>query len=288
MAEEATQTGENAPESAQGAIGALFGQSAPQPTGEGESGVQAQQEAPEVYVEGRVPKAFYREDGQHDIAGLSKSWFDTRSAYQSAQARIKELEKAAAEGAPEAWEGYAGKLDWDAVAKRAPNAYLGGGDENTAAMALLRRAHEAGMPLSKAQSFVEGYYEDLNGLVPEHRPDEERLKDAVGSLGPNGPAIAQEVQGWLESQHAKQPFTEHQLGVLKQMTHDGTALSLLQRLARQGTSAAPPASLPGTTAATVDPKARREQIERRLGELSDAEFAREMPALRAEWESLAA
>ena len=278
----------NAPEGAQGAIGALFGQNAPQGAPEGGAPPEGQPEAPETFQEGRVPKAFYREDGNHDYNGLAKSWFDTRSAYQASQARIKELEAAAAEGAPEAWEGYSQKMDWEAVKARAPNAYLGGGADNEAAVALLRRIHEQGVPLSKAQSLVEAYYEDLNGLVPEHKPDDERLKAAVGSLGPNGPAIAQEVQGWLETQHAKQAFTPEQLGVLKQMTHDGTALSLLQRLARQGASTVPPTGLPGTTAATVDPKARRAEIERMLGELDDAEFAKQMPALRAEWESLAA
>ena len=282
-----TQDG-NAAENAQGAISALFGQQPPQGTPPGDTPPTGQQEAPETYVEGRVPKAFYRDDGQHDYNGLTKSWFDTRSAYQSAQARIKELEAAAVAAAPESWEGYSQKFDWDAVAQRAPNAYLGGGDENTAAVALLKRVHEAGVPLAKASELVGAYYEDLNGLVPEHKPDAERLKDAVGSLGPNGPAIAQEVQSWLETQHATQPFTEHQLGVLKQMTHDGTALSLLQRLARQGASASPPTSLPGTGGATVDPKARRLEIERKLGSLSDAEFAAQKEALQAEWESLAA
>ena len=283
MAEENT-----APEGAQGAIGALFGQGTPQPEGGGETPPEGQQEAPEGYVEGRVPKAFYREDGNHDYNGLAKSWFDTRSAYQASQARIKELEAAAVSEAPEAWEGYSQKLDWEAVRARAPNAYLGGGADNEAAMALLRRAHEQGMPLSKAQAFVESYYEDLNGLVPEVKSDEDRLKAAVGALGPNGPAIAREVQSWLESQHGKQAFTAEQLQVLKQMTHDGTALSLLQRLARQGGSTVPPTSLPGTGGTQVDPKARRAEIEKRLGELSDADFAREMPALRAEWEQLAA
>ena len=286
MAEETGTNGGTPPEGAQDAIGALFGQNAPQGAPEGGTPPEGQQEAPESYVAGRVPKAFYREDGKHDIDGLSKSWFDTRSAYQSAQARIKELESAAAEGAPEAWEGYSQKLDWDAVAKRAPNAYLGGGADNQAAMALLKRAHEQGMSLNKAQAFVEAYYEDLNGLVPERQSDEDRLKAAVGSLGPNGPVIAQEVRTWLESEHSQRAFTQDQLVVLKQMTHDGTAMSLLQRLMRQGGSAPPPNALPGSAGTTADPKARKAEIERELGELSDAEFSRRMPELRAEWEAL--
>ena len=288
MADETQGNGTTAPQGAPGDISALFGEGATHPKGEGTSPPTEAPEPPETYVEGRVPKAFYREDGQHDYNGLSKSWFDTRSAYQTAQARIKELEAAAAESAPEAWEAYAAKLDWEAVKARAPNAYLGGGDENTAAMALLRRLHEQGMPLTKAQAFTEAYYEDLNGLVPERRSDDERLKAAVGSLGPNGPAIASEVQSWLAGQHARQAFSTDQLEVLKQMTHDGTALSLLQRLARQGASTAPPGALPGMETEKVDPAARRAELERRMGAMSDTEFAAQKDALEAEWRQLSA
>ena len=289
MADETKGNGTTPPQGAPGDISALFGEgAATTPRGEGETPPTEAAEAPETYIEGRVPKAFYREDGKHDYNGLSKSWFDTRSAYQTAQARIKELEAAAAESAPEAWEGYSGKFDWDAVGTRAPNAYLGGDEENRAAMALLRRVHEQGVPLAKAQALVESYYEDLNGLVPERQSDEDRLKAAVGSLGPNGPAIASEVQAWLAGQHARQAFSTDQLEVLKQMTHDGTALSLLQRLARQGTSTAPPATLPGTHAEKVDPAARRAELEKRMGAMTDAEFAAQKDALEAEWRQLSA
>ena len=281
MADEATQADATPPESAQGAIGALFGQQQPQGAPEGETPAEGQQEAPETYVAGRVPKAFYREDGAHDYEGMTKSWFDTRSALQTAQARVKELEAASAGLAPEQWEAYAKQLDWDAVASRAPNAYLGGGEENQAAMALLRRVHEQGMPLNKAQAFVEAYYEDLNALVPEHKSDDERLKAAVGSLGPNGPSIAQEVQRWLETQHSASAFTDGQLAVLRQMTHDGTALSLLQRLARQGGSAAPPTATGLADTKAVDPKAEQVEVRKLLGTLDEAEWTRNKAAILA-------
>ena len=276
----------NTPQGAPEDISALFGGTPATGTPpEGTPPTEAP-EAPETYVQGRVPKAFFRSDGNHDYDGLAKSWFDTRSAYQSAQARIKELE--AAGGAPEEWEAYAAAMDWDAVRERAPNAYVGGGAENRAAMSLLKRLHEQGVPSAKAKVLVGDYYEDLHGLLPEVKDEAERRKEAIGALGPNGPAIADEVKTWLTSQHAVRPFTEHQLAALKQMTLDGTALSLLQRLSRQGASTVPPGAPPGIDAEKVDPKARLAALEKRMGEMTDAEFAREKDALEAEWRQLSA
>ena len=166
-------------------IAALFGGDPP-PTGENTppEGDRTPPETPEEYVPGRVPKQFHRADGKHDYEGMAKSWFDTRKEHDLAKARIKELE--GAQDQVPGWEEYAGAVDWDEVAKKAPNAYVkpAEGQDNPAATAMLRRLHEGGMPPARAKKFVEDYYSDLSGMIPERKPPEELRKSAIAYLRP--------------------------------------------------------------------------------------------------------
>ena len=238
-------------------------------SGTAAAGEQQTVEPPEQFQAGRLPKQFAREDGKHDYDGLSKSWFDTRAALSAQQARVKELE-GQLRTTDEPWEAYSGDFDWDAVKERAPNAYTGGGADNDAAMSLLRRLHDAGVPKSKAAKAVADYYADLDKIVGETPAEDEQRKAAVSHLGTNGPAMAQEVRTALESRAAATPFKDDELEVLDAMTRSGPGLSILWRLTRAGASSAPPTAS-GNVVQLRDPETLKAEARKGLG-VSDEDW----------------
>lgn len=288
MADDATGTGTQAGtngETAQGGAGdisALFGDP-PDPAGQGDGTTSADGVVPpssgdEEYV-GKIPKQFYREDGNHDLDGFSKAYRGARASLETANARIKELE---AKGAPvDQWDAYAAQMDWDAVKEKAPNAYQGGGPENKAAMSLLHRLHEQNIPLATARTIVSEYYGDLDGMVPEAKDDATLRKEAVAHLGPNGQQMAGEVQSWLESRHATKPFAPAELEILGQMVANGPALSLLWQMSRAGVSSGPPTGNETRSARAADPDAEKKEVRKLLGTLDDAEWSRNKAAILA-------
>ena len=241
-------------------------------------------EPAEQYVPGRVPKAFYREGGDHDYDGLSKSWFDTRSAYETAQARIRELE-GAQEKMPETFESYAKEMDWKAVAEKAPKAYKGSAEDGTnkAALSLLKRAYENGVPMAKARAMVTDFYADLDEFMPDPIAPEEARKSAVGYLGPNGASMEAEVKEWLVSREARKPFTAPEQAVLAQMVRNGPALSLLWEFTRSAGAAAPPGGVEHMSSAIKDPEVEKREATKLLGTLDDAEWHRNKDAIVARW-----
>ena len=237
-------------------------------------------EVPEQYEAGRLPKQFHREDGKHDYEGLTKSWFELRKGHSEQSARVKELERQVST-MDEPWEAYSGDFDWESVKQRAPNAYTGGGADNEAAMSLLRQLHGAGLPKAKAAKAISDYYADLDKMVGETPSEAEQRKAAVASLGTNGPTMAREVQTFLESRAAVNPFSEDEMRVLGSMTRSGPALSILWRLSRQGASTSPPGSAEGVTR-TVDPE--QEKLEAVKGfQVSDEDWHRNKDAIIARW-----
>ena len=284
MADEA-QTGATPEEQQTGgatAIDALFDGKAPAPPPESTGGAPA--DPPEQFQVGRVPKPFYREDGNHDYDGLSKSWFDTRDSYERAKTRISELEKAAAEGVPEAFEAYAAGMDWAAVKERAPNAYVSDEEENAAATALLRRAHQHGIPLAKARAMIGDYYEDLNGMVGAPKDAAEVRRDVLQYLGPNGQQQLSEVQEFLKSRAAVKPFNAEEMDVIGQMLSSGVATSLLWQLSRSGASTMPPGNGMVDTGTRVDPEREKQEAAKMLGTLDPQEWQKNKAEAIARWQ----
>ena len=236
-------------------------------------------EPPEEYQPGRVPRQFFKDDGKHDYEGLTKSWFELRQGHAQQSARVKELERQLST-TDEPWEAYSGDFDWDAVKQRAPNAYLGGSEDNEAAMSLLRRFHEAGLPKAKAAKAVGDYYADLDKLVGETPSVADQRKAAVAHLGTNGATMAQEVQTFLESRNAVKPFTPDEMAALELMTRSGPALSILWQLSRRSASGAPPTA--AEASAITDPEVERAEANRALG-VSDKEWQANKAAIIARW-----
>ena len=276
MADEAPQTTDQS-----GAIGALFNTDAtpaPEgPTTQAAGDTPPVVEPPEQFQAGRLPKQFHREDGNHDYDGLSKSWFELRQGHAAQSARVKELERQLST-TEEPWESYSGDFDWDAVKQRAPNAYLGGESDNQAAMALLQRLHEAGVPKAKAAKAVGDYYAALDGLVGETPSAVEQRKAAVAYLGPNGSTMAQEVQTFLESRAAVKPFSDDEMETLGRMTRSGPALSILWQLSRRSAGASPPSTVEAATVA--DPETEKAEAAKMLG-VDEATWQRDKAAIIA-------
>ena len=261
MSDEATGGGDAAQ------IDNLFGD---KPADTEQQPTDAQVELPEVYQEGRVPKAFYREDGNHDINGLSKSWHDTRQALAARDARIKELEQGQAE--LPGWDEYAKLMGWDAVREAAPNSFQEGTE--AAGEALLRRMHQAGVPADKASEAIKGYFSDLDGLIGEVPSDADLRKAAVAHLGVQGTAMAADVSNWIKTQHTTQAFSDDELAVLGKMAQNGPALGLLWKLSRAGArSAAPPSEGGGVTTMT-DPEQEKREALKQLGTLDTKDWQR--------------
>ena len=264
-------------------IGALFGDEAKPvetQTGGSPSGDEAPREEVELYVEGRLPKQFHRDDGKHDIDGLSKSWFDLRRGHAEQSARVKELEKQL-RTSDEPWEAYSADIDWESLKEKAPKAYLGGEVENKPVMALLHRMHQAGIGKDVSRKVLAEYYADLDGMVEAPKTPEERRAEAVRYLGVNGEAMAREVRTWLETQSRARPFTDDVMGVLGGMLQSGPALHFLHELARGGRSTAPPSGRP-EIASNADPERERVEARKALG-VSDEEWRKNKTAILARY-----
>ena len=241
-------------------------------------------EPAEEFQAGRVPKAFYREDGKHDYDGLSKSWFDTRAALAQQQARVRELEEAA-KGSDLPWEQYHADFDWDTVQQAAPNAYKGGGADNEAAMSLLRRLHAAGVSKEKASAAVNGYYADLEKVLGEAPTPQERRAQALAAHGANGPAMEAEVKTWLQSRAANGGFSEAETDLLRGIAHSGTGLGLLHKLSRANGSTPPPSPTRTGPGPELDPNRAEADIREAL-RLPDDEWRKRRKSVLAQAKEL--
>ena len=264
----------------------IFGNSTPPEENKDPGATPPEESKSEEWRPGWVPSDYADAEGKLDPAKLDslvKSWYDGRQHVTTLNARIKEIEAAANAHVPEQFEEYAKTMDWEALQKRAPNAYLGGGEENRAAMALLEHAHKHGIPPAKAHALIGDYYETLNGIVPEVKDADTLRKEAIAHLGPNGSAMNAEVASWLKSKAATNAFNEEEVGVIKQLASYGPGLSLLWRLSREGGSTAPPSST-GSASTHVDPEQEKREATKGLA-ASEADWARNKHALIARWKA---
>ena len=231
-------------------VAKLFNPEAPaDPPQGGGDGTPA--DPPEEYVVGRVPKQFYREDGKHDIEGLVKSWFDTKKDRDGLAAQVKQAQADA--GDMPTFEAYNAEIDWDAIRKSAPNAWLlPEGEENKAATALVQRLHQQGVPVAKAKAAVASYWQDLNAMTPARKSADELRQAAVAHLGPNGAAMMDEVKNGLASRASKRAWTEGEMAEIRGLLLSGPGTSLLHQLLRTGGSAAPPNTTSTAPVQTVE------------------------------------
>ena len=236
--------------------------------------------ADDAWTEGYVPKSFRNEAGEFNgnQDAVFKSWMDGRQRISQLEKQIADAAKAAAP-LPSADEYIAG-MDWEALAQKAPNAYVGGEAENPVVVNLLRQAHAAGLTQDKAQEMVIGYLGSLNEHVEPQRDEATARAEALAHLGPNGPQIAEQVKARLQTLAQRQAIPEPQMAVLGQMMLNGPALALLDRLTAYGGSVAPPGA---STITVVDQEKAQAEARRKLGTLDAADWAKNKARYIAEW-----
>ena len=190
-----------------------------------------------------APENFWAE-GKLDAQALAKSWRDGRAEIT----RLQQAAKAAPAGGeelPEAPDGYWKEVDFGAIEKASPKAFASmGGGEGKSTRQFLTVAHRNGIGPEKARTMLGEYLSTLEADVPDSvvMSDADKLKAAIGGLGPNGPRIADDVHAWLRAQEERQVFNEDQMGVLGTLVRDKAGLSLLYELVRQRQDAGPPAA----------------------------------------------
>ena len=238
----------------------------------------------EEWRPGFVPKAFRDETGAFNgnMDGLFKSWSDGRAHISNLEAELSALRAGSgAAGVPDTDEEYLTTFDFDALSKRAPRAYAGGGAENPVVANLLKLGHTHGVPVKAMQALVSDYFAGMNEHIPETKTATELRSEATAYLGPNGAQIMSDIQGRLAARARAQPFSEEKLEVVKQLLEWGPGAALLHELLASGTTP----SLPNSdgVASAVNPEDARAQARRGLGTLDDAEWQRRKNSAIAEY-----
>lgn len=188
-----------------------------------------------------IPENFWRTgdngEGIVDVENLGKSFQETKATLTRAQQELADLKKERPP-LPSNPDEYWDSLDWNDIAKRAPNtaARIPDGAKDATVRSLMASAHHVGIPKEQAQKMLDNYMVDLNQHFPEPMTDDQLLQKAVSHQGPHGMGIAREVNTYLESKHGQTPFSDEQIKVLNAMTRDGPSLSTLYALIKQAPS----------------------------------------------------
>ena len=181
---------------------------------------------------------------EYDYDKMAKVMDDRLAEASRLQATLKEIRDAQADqgGAPPAdMAEYMTGFDHEALAKAAPKSYQKRDEsgKHVAETAFFRQMHSAGVPVAKAREMFSGMMTELNGHIPDPKPDGERLQEAVTSLGPNGRQQLQDVNDWLGGLHKGQAFSDNEQIVLRNMMHTSGGLSALWRMSRAAAGARP-------------------------------------------------
>ena len=204
--------------------------------------------------------------GQVNTEAMAKSWNDTRAALTRAQQQVTELSKPR-EAVPltpdEYWEG----MDYTRLSERAPAAYAGGEGENPAVKAMLTALHKGGIPPAEARQVTADYFELIDKGMERPKTQAEARKEAVASLGPNGPRVAADVKAWLGDLAQAGAFgTKEEMEFITASATHGPALLALDAVRRASMKGGGPPSLNGAAAIKPDPKAEEEELYKLLGD----------------------
>lgn len=220
-------------------------------------GVQAPQEGsgegtPSTGRPEWLSEAFWKanesgDGGEINVEGLSKSWRDTRASLNTANERIKALEKGSgSEAVPETADEYYGGVDLAELEKASPKAFAATSRSNMEeAKQLLVAAHKNGVGPEKARAILSDYYASLEGLLPDTllQSEQDRMSAAIKHQGAHGQRVADDVETWLSAKAERGSFNDEQLGVLRSLVQSGPGLSLLYGLMRETQRSGPPVGM---------------------------------------------
>ena len=230
-----------------------------------------------------VPEPFW--DGEKKAVraeDMAKSWRDTKADHTRLSQEIAELKKGAPQ-VPEAPDVYWAELDAEALKAAAPNSvHAAGGADGETVKSFMRSAHAHGVPPETARAMLTDYFKGVNPHLPAQQSAAERMQAAIRHQGPNGQAIANDTQAWLEQKAKGGAFTGESIGVLQQLVQSGPGLSMLYNLMRTSQSSGPPSAAGASIA--VD----RATEERKLKEMLADPVARKtkMAEIEARYNAL--
>ena len=236
-------------------VSSLFGDGSPPPE-------------PAPGADGKVPQQFLNADGSTNVEALLKSWVDTKAAHTAASQKLAAHE-GESKGFDGSWEEYRAQLELESLRETAAKAYPKGEVHENTMNALVQSLHAQGIPTKKAAAAVKGYYETVNGMLPEPMDDAAMRKAAVEAL-PNGNIIEDDVKSWLGERARGNQFSDGQMNVLKGMLRSADGLSLLHRLSREGKGTMPPSIDKRYLGADTD--TRRKELRSKLIEMKGSDF----------------
>lgn len=139
-------------------------------------------------------------------------------------------------------EDYLEGFDHEGLKAKAARAYLGRPEQgqNPAEAAFFQAMYDQGVPVEKAREAFTSYMTAINEHIPVPKTDQERLGAAVKALGANGRQQLAEVNEWLASEHARDPFSKETQKVLGALQRSPEGLAFLWRQSRVTAQGAPP------------------------------------------------
>ena len=232
-----------------------------------------------------MPKAFRGTDGgwNGDQDAVFKSWYDGRQRITALEAENASLKRTSNAGVPASASEYVDTYDFDALERRAPRMYAGGGRDNPVVADLLKLGHTHGVPVAKMQALATDYFAGMDPHLEEPKDEATLRKEAIAHLGPNGQTIYEDLKGKLTAYARTRPLSETAQAVAKQMLLSGPAAAFLYEVMSAATAngAAPPSH--AEAQALVDPEQERREAHKGLGVLDDAEWRANKDALIARW-----
>lgn len=192
-----------------------------------------------------IPDKFWVKDPSDPTKGtvntdaLIKSYGTAEKALRNLQHRAAELQKkGGGQPAPENVADYLTGYDLEALKTQAPKAFRGDQD-NPILQSFFESAQAAGLSVDIARNMVGEFMGRINNAIPDAKPYEQLHKEAVGSLGPNGARMANDVSQYLKARHQREAFSKAELQELQHITASPGGISLLWNLTRQGAPSTP-------------------------------------------------
>ena len=138
-------------------------------------------------------------------------------------------------------EDYLNGFDHEALKAKAARAYLGRPEkgQNPTELAFFQAMYDQGVPVEKAREAFTGFMTGINEQIAVPKTVQERRADAVKHLGPNGRQQWSEVNEWLQSEHARDPFDEGTKRLVAALQNSPEGLSFLWRQSRRHTTGTP-------------------------------------------------
>ena len=213
-----------------------------------------------------VPEKFWtaNEDGKTgkvNLEALTKAYSESESALTRSRQEIAGLTKNRA-ALPVTPDEYWTDLNQEELAAKAPAAFIPsaeGTDPNPAVKSLMTAAHRNGIDKETATKVLGDYFQLIDQSMERPKTEAELRAEAIGGLGPNGAALAQDVHGWVRSRATAGDFSGPVLAHLAAMSQTAGGLATLAALMRATKGSGAP-DLSSHSTVTVDKTSAEQEL----------------------------